>query len=145
MKGTPTYPEPGHPAHVYYTCTHDPKNPRHAAARPDHPKTVKVREDHLLHVIAQFLDQRVFGPDRATHLAATLPVTHADDTARRERQAAELRKQLRKIDASETPTPARSSTWPTSPKTPPPSPRSGRGSSPASANSKQNAPRSPSS
>jgi site-specific DNA recombinase len=101
MKGNPTYPYPGHPATVYYTCTHDPANPRHAAARPDHPRTVKVREDALLEVIAQFLDQRVFGPDRAAHLAATLPANLAEDTARRERQAGELRKQLRKIDASE--------------------------------------------
>jgi site-specific DNA recombinase len=73
----------------------------HVAAHPDHPKTVKVREDHLLEVVAQFLDQRVFGPDRAKHLAAALPKSHADDTARRERQAETLRKQLRKIAAAE--------------------------------------------
>src|SRR5215472_9694481 len=101
MKGTPTYPQTGRPGYVYYVCSHDPANPRHAAARPDHPRTVKVREDHLIAVIAQFLDQRVFGPDRAAHLAATLPGSLADDIARREHQAADLRKQLRKIDASE--------------------------------------------
>jgi site-specific DNA recombinase len=101
MTGTPTYPYPGHPGYVYYACSHDPTNPRHAAARPDHPKTVRVREDALMQVIAQFLDQRVFGPDRAAHLAALLPATDADNTARREPQAAALRQQLRKIDASE--------------------------------------------
>src|SRR5579859_6726666 len=101
MTGHPTYPAPSHPGYVYYTCTHDPANPRHQAARPDHPKTVKVREDHLLAVIAQFLDERVFGPDRAKHLAALLPATQADDAARREHQAAGLRKKLRQIDAAE--------------------------------------------
>jgi hypothetical protein len=101
MKGAATYPEPGHPGYVYYICTHNPQDPRHAAARPDHPKTVKVREDHLMAVITRFLDERVFGPDRAAHLAATLPASHADDTARRDHHTAELRKQLRKIDASE--------------------------------------------
>jgi site-specific DNA recombinase len=101
MKGQHSYPYAGHPGYVYYTCTHDPNNPRHQAARPDHPKTVKVREDDLLEVIAQFLDQRVFGPDRAAHLAALLPATQADDTARREHQAAALRKKLRHIDAAE--------------------------------------------
>jgi hypothetical protein len=101
MVGKPRTPYPGHPGYVYYCCTHDATNPRHATARPDHPKTVKVREDHLLEVIAQFLDERVFGPDRAKHLAILLPATHAEDTARREQQAAELHKQLRKIDAAE--------------------------------------------
>jgi hypothetical protein len=43
----------------------------------------------------------VFGPDRAAHLAATLPANQAEDTARRDREAAGLRKRLRKIDASE--------------------------------------------
>jgi hypothetical protein len=52
-------------------------------------------------VIAQFLDEYVFGPDRAQHLAATLPANHAEDAARRERQTAALHKKLRKIDASE--------------------------------------------
>jgi site-specific DNA recombinase len=101
MKGQTGIPEPGHPGYTYYVCTHNPKNPRHVAAYPDHAKTVKVREDHLIPVIAQFLDQYVFGPDRAQHLAATLPANHAEDTARRERQTAALHKKLRKIDAAE--------------------------------------------
>ena len=36
------------PAGTYYACPHDVTNPRHAAAAPDHPKTITVREDHLV-------------------------------------------------------------------------------------------------
>jgi hypothetical protein len=119
MVGKPTYPEPGHPGYVYYACSHDPANPRHVAARPDHPKTVKVREDHLLEVIAQFLDQRVFGPDRATHLAATLPASHAEDTAASNKSPT-CTSSCARSTHPRTLTPGRSSTWPTSAKTPRP-------------------------
>ena len=40
--------------YVYYKCAHNPGNPRHFAAAPDHPKTVTVREDDLLKVINEF-------------------------------------------------------------------------------------------
>jgi hypothetical protein len=41
------------------------------ATRRTDAKTVRVREDHLMPVIAQFLDERVFGPDRPAYLAAS--------------------------------------------------------------------------
>jgi hypothetical protein len=73
---------------------------RHTA--PDgHPRTISVREDHLLPAIHQFFAQRVFGSDRAILLAADLPASAADDAARRDRQAAALTKRLRQIDAAE--------------------------------------------
>jgi hypothetical protein len=85
---------------TYYTCHHDPDDPRHTA--PDgHPRTISVREDHLLPAIHQFFAERVFGPDRAALLAADLPASAAEDQARRDRQAAALNKRLRKIDAAE--------------------------------------------
>ena len=72
-------------SNTYYTCSHDPDDPRHTA--PDgHPRTISVREDHLLPAIHQFFAQRVFGPDRATLLAADLPASAADDQARRDRR-----------------------------------------------------------
>jgi hypothetical protein len=134
MKGQTGFPEPGHPGYTYYVCTHNPKNPRHVAAYPDHAKTVKVREDHLIPVIAQFLDERVFGADRAAHLAATLPANHAEDAARRERQAAALHKSCGRSTPPRTPTPAKSKPWPACPKTHPPSPRCAPGSSNGSPN-----------
>jgi site-specific DNA recombinase len=85
---------------TYYTCHHDPANPRHVAPE-GHPRTISVREDHLLDVIRQFFAERVFGPDRAALLAKDLPASAADDQARRDRQAAALNKRLRQIDAAE--------------------------------------------
>ena len=87
-------------SNTYYTCSHNPDDPRQTAPE-GHPRTISVREDHLLPAIHQFFAQRVFGPDRATLLAADLPATAADDQARRDRQAAALNKRLRQIDAAE--------------------------------------------
>jgi hypothetical protein len=52
-------------------------------------------------VIREFFATRIFGPDRAAMLAARLPATAAEDTARREQEAARLHKRLKKIDAAE--------------------------------------------
>ena len=101
MRGTLVRPYAGHPGYVYYTCPHNPASPRHQAAVPDHPRTVKVREDDLLTVIREFFAARIFVPDRAAMLAAHLPATAAEDTARREQETTRLRKRLRKIDAAE--------------------------------------------
>ena len=101
MCGTTTIPGPGRPGYVYYACPHDPANPRHAAACPDHPRNLKIREDHLLEVISEFFAQRIFGPDRAALLAATLPGHDDDAAARRQHDTDSLHKQLRQIDAAE--------------------------------------------
>jgi site-specific DNA recombinase len=85
---------------TYYTCSHNPDNPRHTAPE-GHPRTISVREDALLDVIRDFFAQRVFGPERAALLTADLPATAAEDAARRNRQAAALAKRLRQIDAAE--------------------------------------------
>jgi site-specific DNA recombinase len=91
----------GQPGLTYYGCPHDPDNPRHAAACPDHPRTVRLREDHLLDVIRQFFAQRIFGPERAALLAAALPATDHDAAAQTQQRAEALNKQLRQIDAAE--------------------------------------------
>jgi hypothetical protein len=86
---------------TYYQCPHDTANPRHVAANPDHSAGLRVREDHLLAAIRQFLDERILGPDRAALLAATLPATDAAAAARRDTAAAAIRQRLRQIDAAE--------------------------------------------
>ncbi len=101
MTGRLVRPYQGHPGYIYYDCPHNPANPRHQAAAPDHPRTVRVREDDLLTVIHQFFAAHVFGPDRAAMLAERLPATAAEDTTRREQETARLHKRLRKIDAAE--------------------------------------------
>jgi site-specific DNA recombinase len=101
MTGRLGRPYPGHPGYIYYNCPHNPANPRHAAQAPEHPRTVRVREDDLLTVIREFFATHIFGPDRATMLAARLPASAAEDTARREQETARLHKRLKKIDAAE--------------------------------------------
>ena len=88
-------------AGAYYICPHDMNNARHAAAVPDHPRTVTIREDHLLAALTQFFDERIFGPERARLLASLLPASAAGDAARKDKQAARLRRRLAQIDAAE--------------------------------------------
>jgi site-specific DNA recombinase len=86
--------------HIYYTCPHDPANPRHVAAHPDHPH-VSIREDTLVAALAGFFDQYVFGYDRAALLAAQLPATAAGHAEAQARQIAHLDAQLARIEAAE--------------------------------------------
>ena len=101
MAGRLVRPYPGHPGYIYYDCPHNSKNPRHTAKAPDHPRSVRVREDDLLIVVREFFATRVFGPDRKAMLAERLPATAAEDTARREQETIRLHKRLKKIDAAE--------------------------------------------
>jgi site-specific DNA recombinase len=101
MCGQTTTPGAGRAGYTRYACPHDTANPRHAAACPDHPRSVILREDRLLEVIRQFFAQRIFGADRAALLAAALPAGDRDTAARRHDQAGVLRKQLTRIDAAE--------------------------------------------
>jgi DNA invertase Pin-like site-specific DNA recombinase len=86
---------------LYYDCPHNPSNPRHAANFPDHPKCIKIRQDLLAARLAEFFDTRIFGPDRAALLAATLPGAPAAAGRKREQDTAKLSKRLRDIDAAE--------------------------------------------
>jgi site-specific DNA recombinase len=85
---------------TYYACHHNPDDPRRTVP-DDHPRTISVREDHLLEAVRDFFAQHVFGPDRKDLLAATMPPTADDDRQHREQQAAALRKRLRQIDTAE--------------------------------------------
>jgi len=87
--------------HAYYRCPHDPANPAHRAQAPDHPASVSVREDLLLEHARHFFATHIFGPDRATLLREQLPASAAEDATRRDKEAARLRKRLKKIDAAE--------------------------------------------
>jgi site-specific DNA recombinase len=84
--------------YTYYTCQHNPARHRRPA---DHPRTVAVREEHLLEAIRQFYAERIFGPERAALLAAQIPATAAQDTARRQQETARLTKRLHQIDTAE--------------------------------------------
>ena len=89
------------PRTTYWRCHHDPANPRHQAAHPDHPRTVQVAETQLDEITRRFLAARVFGPGCAELLAAQLPATDAEAQARRDAQAAALAARIRKLDTAQ--------------------------------------------
>ena len=83
-------------SNTYYQCPHNPASPRHAAASPDHPRTVKAPAARLDQIVALFFKNHVFGERRAELLAAQLPATDAAATADRDAAAAALQARLRK-------------------------------------------------
>ena len=95
----PTLAPPG--PRVYYQCPHNPANPRHAAAAPDHPRTVKAPETRLDQIVRLFFKDHVFGPRRAQLLAAQLPATDAAAAADRDASAAAIKARLKQIDTAQ--------------------------------------------
>jgi len=89
------------PNTVYWRCHHDPANPRHVAAHPDHPRTVQVPETALDQITRDFLATRVFGPGRAALLAEQIPATDAEAQAQRDQQTAALTARIRKLDTAQ--------------------------------------------
>jgi site-specific DNA recombinase len=85
---------------LYYACSPDMTDPRIAAKYPGHVHA-RLADKLLTRIIAGVLDQRVFGPDHAALLTAQLPATAAEKTADRARQAAALRRQMKKIETSQ--------------------------------------------
>jgi len=87
---------------TYYKCPYNPSNPRHTAAHPAHPlSSVSVRQDLLLRGISGFLDDYVFGRDRAAHLATLIPATSTGQADRRQARAAGLRAELARIETAQ--------------------------------------------
>jgi hypothetical protein len=84
--------------YAYYVCPHNPANPRHAAAAPDHPRTVAAREDLLLDTLRDGLSAYALAPGRAGRLAELLPADAAAQQAKRDAQAATLTAKLRQLD-----------------------------------------------
>jgi site-specific DNA recombinase len=86
---------------IYYKCSHDADNPNHAAAHPDHPRTVTVRQDTLTGLIRDFLDTHVLGPDRRALLQLQIPASHAQAAEQRQRHRDRLTKELARIDLAQ--------------------------------------------
>ena len=86
--------------YTYYQCPHDPGHRAHATAHPDHPN-VMISEKALMTATASFFTQYVFGPDRATMLAAQLPADAAAEAGRRTVQAKRLDQQLAKVETAQ--------------------------------------------
>jgi site-specific DNA recombinase len=90
-----------HGEFTYYKCPHDPANPRHAAAHPDHPRTLQAPQTQLDQVTGLFFAKHVFGPERAALLADQLPATDAAARADRDAAAAVLTARLKKISTGQ--------------------------------------------
>ena len=116
---------------VYYQCPHNPANPRHAAAAPDHPRTVKAPETRLDQIVRLFFtDPRVRPPAaRSCSPPSSPPPTPRPPTATPPPPPS------RPGSASSTPprTPASSNSSSSPPTRPtPPPPRCAAGSAPGS-------------
>jgi hypothetical protein len=98
---TKTHPARPGQSNTYYVCQYDPANPRHAAAAPDHLRTVSAREDVLLAVLRDFLTAYILTPGRKERLAELLPADAAAKKAQTETQAAALHKRLKQIDTAQ--------------------------------------------
>jgi site-specific DNA recombinase len=86
--------------YTYYICPHSPRNPRDQAGAPGHIRAA-VREETITTAIAAFLDQYVLGHDRAAMLAAQLPASAVEDTARHDHQAGQLRAKITRLETAE--------------------------------------------
>ena len=86
---------------VCYQCPHSPKNRRHAAGSPGHPRTVKAPGTRLDEIVALFFAGHVFGSGRAALLAAQVPATDAAAPADRDARAAALAAKLRQLEAAQ--------------------------------------------
>ncbi len=88
-------------ANTYYKCSLDLANPKHAAAYPDHPRTVTIREDTLIQLIRDGLAERVFGPDRRALIEQQIPASHAEAAEQRDRHRDRLTRELARIDLAQ--------------------------------------------
>ena len=92
--------KPSSKTNIYYLCPHNPKNPRHAQAHPQHGRT-SVNEDIITTALARFMDTYLLGHDRAAMLDLQLPAGAAEQAGRRDRKAATLRAKLAMIQTAQ--------------------------------------------
>jgi len=72
---------PASKKNVYYLCPHNPANPRHAQAHPQHART-SIKEEIITAALGQFMDTYLLGHDRAAMLQVQLPAGAAERPAR---------------------------------------------------------------
>jgi len=78
--------------YYYYTCPHNPANPRDQLKHPDHVRAA-IRE-RVIHAAVNQIIAGLLSADRAEMLAAILPATAADHDQRNDARAQELRRQI---------------------------------------------------
>ncbi len=83
---------------TYYICPHNPNNPRHAARSPEHVRA--AFRDHDIYAAVDGILRPLLGHDHAAMLAAQLPATQADASARAAAQAGQLRRRIAQADTA---------------------------------------------
>jgi site-specific DNA recombinase len=83
---------------TYYICPHNPQNPRHHAASPDHVRA--AMRDTVIYAAIDTILSGLLSHDRAAAYAACIPVTQADADARNDARAGQLRKQVTQADTA---------------------------------------------
>jgi site-specific DNA recombinase len=78
--------------YYYYTCPHNPANPRDQLKHPDHVRAA-IRERVIHAAVNQIITSLLYA-DRADMLAAILPATAAEHDQRDRARAEELRRQI---------------------------------------------------
>jgi site-specific DNA recombinase len=91
---------PASKKNVYYLCPHDPANPRHAQAHPEHSRT-SLKEEIITAALGRFMNDYLLGHDRAAMLQVQLPAGEAEEAERRDRRADALRQKLAKIQTAQ--------------------------------------------
>jgi hypothetical protein len=84
----------------YYACQVDARQHADRAWFRTHPKSLWVREETILKEVSAFFATHVFGPDRRTHLAATLADLPAAPSGGKscDRERAKLEKELAALE-----------------------------------------------
>jgi hypothetical protein len=82
---------------AYYVCPHNPNNPRHAAASPDHVRA--AFRDHVIYDAVDGILGGLLGHDQGAAVAARVPITHADADNRAAAHAAQLRRRIDQAEA----------------------------------------------
>jgi hypothetical protein len=85
---------------IYYACITNPEHHQEQPWYPRHPKSITVREDHILPLLGRFFGERVLGPQRGLYLNHRQQHTDADRGAVAQR--ATLRKQLDQLGRAQT-------------------------------------------
>jgi Recombinase len=142
MIGRLVRPYQGHPGYIYYSCPHNPANPRHQAAAPTTPAPSASEKTTYSPSSASSSPPTCSAPTARPCSPPASPPPPQKTPPARSRRPPGCTNGCGRSTPPRTTMPAKSRTSPPCRRTPRQSPRYGRGSSPGSPNWKPNGPRS---
>jgi Recombinase len=99
MHGTQSATTPPGQMLVYYVCPTQMNKPQDQAKYPGHVRA-SIREDAITAKLGEFLDTYALGHDRASHLAALIPASQAQQDDLDQARAQALDRKRKKADAA---------------------------------------------